>query len=305
MAWFKIDDSLHDHKKARRAGTAAMGLWALAGSWCASNLSDGFVPRDVALRYGTARQATKLVEVGLWVPAEHDGEAGWIFHDWNDYQPTRAEVQRKRHATAQRQAKTRAVRDQKTRSGDSVTRDERVTHSVNHASPDPTRPDIDTYVDRAGSCDVPREHSAATPPIVVEFPTNSPAPAPAPRPAEARVALGLVAEHVPPQPRKVADRLAGEAARLLAEGIPGEQVAAGLRLWSGKRVGPGLLAELVGEAMRTPAIQQATASRGGLATTDARVLAGLRLAEQLDVEDGRQPSSIAAPLRELLAGVAS
>lgn len=317
MTWFKICDGLHDHPKARRAGTAAMGLWALCGSFCASNLTDGFVPRDVALRYGTARQAAKLVEVGLWVPTERDGEDGWQFHDWLEYQPSREDVQRKRKAAAQRQAKRRIHSEQNGRSEGCVTRDSHAGHSASHASPDPTRPEKATYVDRAGCGDVPRAQNAAAPPAVVEFPDNNPtrpstvttsvatrgAP-PAPGPTETSVAADLVAEHVPTQPRKVADRLVTEAARLLAEGIPGKQVAAGLRLWSRKRVGAGLLAELVGEAMRGPVIHRANAT-GALSTTDERVLAGLRLAAQLDAEDGRQPRGEPAALGELLVGEAS
>jgi hypothetical protein len=60
----------------------------------------------------------------------------------------------------------------------------------------------------------------------------------------------LVVDHVPVQPRRVTDRLVTETAVLLAEGIAPDRVIAGLRLWARKRVGAGLLAELVGEAMR-------------------------------------------------------
>ena len=46
--WFKVDDKLHDHRKARKAGKAAMGVWVLAGSWSMDNETDGFVPDDTA-----------------------------------------------------------------------------------------------------------------------------------------------------------------------------------------------------------------------------------------------------------------
>ena len=57
MAWFKVDDKLHDHRKARRAGKAAIGVWVLAGSWAMDNLTDGFVPEVVLLRWGTRTDA--------------------------------------------------------------------------------------------------------------------------------------------------------------------------------------------------------------------------------------------------------
>lgn len=94
MAWFWVDDELHDHDKARRAGVDAMGLWVLAGSWAAKKRArdaDGFVPADVAYRWGGRRTealAERLVEAGgpdregLWVPATVRGEQGWSFHDW-------------------------------------------------------------------------------------------------------------------------------------------------------------------------------------------------------------------------------
>ena len=102
MTWFKVDDKLHGHVKARRAGVAAMGLWALAGSYCADHRTNGVVAAEVvealAGDEGVAL-AARLVVVGLWVA----GDTGWRFHDWADYQPQAvhsservAEVSRKR-----------------------------------------------------------------------------------------------------------------------------------------------------------------------------------------------------------------
>lgn len=91
MPWFKVDDKLHDHRKARAAGKAAMGVWVLAGSWAADNLTDGFVPISILPRWGNSRDAAKLCQVGLWMPDEQDGERGWRFHEWAERQPTRAQ----------------------------------------------------------------------------------------------------------------------------------------------------------------------------------------------------------------------
>jgi hypothetical protein len=96
MTWLKVDDKLHDHRKARKAGTAAMGLWVLAGSWCAANPTDGFVPEAIVVRWSTKAMAGRLVDAQLWHPAEQDGEAGWQFHDWHEYQPSAADVARNR-----------------------------------------------------------------------------------------------------------------------------------------------------------------------------------------------------------------
>lgn len=90
MPWFKVDDKLHDHRKTRRAGKAAMGVWVLAGSWSMDNLTDGFVPEDVLLRWGTRADAGRLVAAGLWYVDEFDGDRGWRFHDWTRFQPSAA-----------------------------------------------------------------------------------------------------------------------------------------------------------------------------------------------------------------------
>lgn len=102
MTWFKVDDKLHDHRKTRVAGKAAMGVWVLAGSWSADNLTDGFVPESVLTRWGTRADANKLVKAGLWHPDEHEGEKGWRFHEWSEggRQPTRAETLARREVRA-------------------------------------------------------------------------------------------------------------------------------------------------------------------------------------------------------------
>lgn len=99
--WFKVDDKLHDHRKARAAGKAAMGVWVLAGSWAADNLTDGFVPASILPRWGTAGDAKKLCAVGLWISDEQDGESGWRFHEWDQRQPMRAQKLAERAARAE------------------------------------------------------------------------------------------------------------------------------------------------------------------------------------------------------------
>jgi hypothetical protein len=115
MTWFKVDDTLHSHKKAKRAGPEAMGLWVLAGSWCADQLTDGWVPDYMITGWAPNGDelAGRLVRAGLWIPDEHDGEAGWWFHEWDERQPTREEVLQRRKADAERRARWRQARDQR------------------------------------------------------------------------------------------------------------------------------------------------------------------------------------------------
>lgn len=111
MTWMKVDDRLHAHRKARLAGLPAMGLWVLAGSWVADTLTDGFVPATQPYAWGgTDELAHRLVDAGLWLPTEQLGEQGWMFHDWPDFQPTRADVMAKRVSDRERMRRWRAQR---------------------------------------------------------------------------------------------------------------------------------------------------------------------------------------------------
>lgn len=109
MTWFKVDDTFAFHQKCVAAGNSAIGLWVRAGSWCASQLNDGFVPDHMIVTLGTKGQANRLVDVGLWV--REDG--GYRFHQWNEdgRQPTREEVEAKRQEWRDKKRKQRRDKD--------------------------------------------------------------------------------------------------------------------------------------------------------------------------------------------------
>jgi hypothetical protein len=109
MTWFKIDDKLHGHPKWTRCTSDAKALWTTVGSWCASYRMDGIVrPHDLvtlAAQTGLSplkarRAADNLVENDMWTLFED----GWAFHNWTDFNPTRAqqkvseEVEKERRA---------------------------------------------------------------------------------------------------------------------------------------------------------------------------------------------------------------
>lgn len=111
MTWMKVDDRLHAHPKPRRAGLAAMGLWVLAGSWVADSLSDGFLPTQQPWAWAgpdAPDLAQRLVDAGLWLPTEQAGEAGWLFHDWPDFQPTKADVMARRVVEREKKRRQRS-----------------------------------------------------------------------------------------------------------------------------------------------------------------------------------------------------
>jgi len=92
----KIDDGLHAHRKTRAVtkghaeksrDSAPMGLWVLAGSWSARNNRDGWVPAEELDRFDDDWQslAKRLVSSGYWWPECRDGEEGYGFNDWQEW----------------------------------------------------------------------------------------------------------------------------------------------------------------------------------------------------------------------------
>lgn len=150
MTWFKVDDRIHSHKKSVRAGVPAMGLWVLAGAWCADQLSDGFIPDYMAARIDRdyEENASRLVEAGLWAEAVKDGDKGWVFHQWAEHQPSAESVLDKRAEAKERMARMRAQRKAERERSEGVRANTSRTGPERSAEvrstptrPDPTRPD--------------------------------------------------------------------------------------------------------------------------------------------------------------------
>jgi hypothetical protein len=93
MAWFKVDDKLWGHPKWLATPPRARALWVTAGSWSASQETDGVIARHVLVTLGARpADAAALVTSGLW--ATH--RQGWRFHDWAMFQPDAASLRAKR-----------------------------------------------------------------------------------------------------------------------------------------------------------------------------------------------------------------
>lgn len=134
MPWFNVDDSFYDHPKVWDAPDCAVALWCRAGSWSARSPRRGFVPAGMPARLcGDPETAVReLLERRLWLRTK----GGYLFHDWNDWNLSSEEVERKRKLNAERQRRYResAAKDA---GGDDVTasvtrdvtRDKRVSNA--------------------------------------------------------------------------------------------------------------------------------------------------------------------------------
>ncbi len=118
MAWGKIDDKLWGSPKWLATGPRARALWVTALSWSMDQLTDGIIPTHVLpVLGGSRRDAGDLCRAGLW--EEH--ETGWAFHDWADYQPSKAKILAEREAAAERQKRARQKATDKKRGNETVT----------------------------------------------------------------------------------------------------------------------------------------------------------------------------------------
>lgn len=118
---FSIDDAWDNSGPVARAGNTAFGFYCRCGAWAARNSSDGYVPAEIALAYGSPELASKLVAVGLWEAVD----GGWSMPDYLLRNESAAQVAHRRKAEAERKARYRerqkmSTRD-KTRTGRGTT----------------------------------------------------------------------------------------------------------------------------------------------------------------------------------------
>lgn len=121
--WAKIDDKLWMHPKWINLPDSAKALWVTALSYCACYETDGHVPsKTLSILCPNKRRdrvASVLVKSGLWDPIDD----GYVFHDWEHYQPTKArkDAERKDKRNRMRALRARSVTSNKPVTGSDVT----------------------------------------------------------------------------------------------------------------------------------------------------------------------------------------
>ena len=116
MSYVRIEDDFADHPKVRKLDKTAfiVHVWALCH--CGRHLTDGFVALEalagcpwVSKRSALTRALGHLEGAGLW--EREDG--GFRIHDYLKFNPTRAEVLKKRQLKTERQARWRARKERR------------------------------------------------------------------------------------------------------------------------------------------------------------------------------------------------
>lgn len=118
MTWFRVDDAFAEHPKLEalealgpETWSRCIAVWIAAGCYCARHTTDGAISRArlgriTPLGRDALAAAEHLVEAGLWDATDD----GFVFHDWSDYQPTKAELEADRAAKTERQKRWRQRR---------------------------------------------------------------------------------------------------------------------------------------------------------------------------------------------------
>jgi hypothetical protein len=155
VTWFKSDDRFPEHPKVDALEAhfgrswqllnLALATWHLLGCDCAARRTDGRFDLARAQRVMRAppreveRALDGLVAVGLLTL---DGGV-YAYHDWAEYQPTKAQLDEERKATARRQSEWRKRHSAEKNAGRNGVSNG-VTNGVSNTAPSrpvPTRPD--------------------------------------------------------------------------------------------------------------------------------------------------------------------
>ncbi len=129
MSWAKLDDAILDNRKILKLDVTSFGFHVAAITWCARNLTDGFIPHGKVATLVRTRGvdpyeiATELIAAKLW----RETAEGYEIHDYLAYNPSRAKVLAEREREAERKRARR--------SPDGVRADS--ARSLPHPDPDP------------------------------------------------------------------------------------------------------------------------------------------------------------------------
>jgi hypothetical protein len=96
LPWVRIDEEFPDHPKVVGAGPLGIAMQVAALCYCNRHLTDGFVPRSAARRLidldGLGVSADDVISTMLGVGMWSRVDGGYQIHDYDIYQPTRAQV---------------------------------------------------------------------------------------------------------------------------------------------------------------------------------------------------------------------
>lgn len=276
MPHFRVDDALHSHPKAQRAGDEALGMWARAGSFCMAYLTDGFVPEWwVRQQPRGMAKAKRLIAAGLWHGgAEKAGEQGFMFHEFvgPGRQDSRAQIESDREKWRKKKQRQRESEQQSLWESPEVSPGDDPGES--RVLPNPTQP-IENSPTEEHSPNVGGDERGLSQPV---------------HPTASRLVATVIPDRIP---ATVRTGLRIQASQLInGDGIDPDIVADALRRWLTKPgAGHGLLPSLAADVIRERA-----APNGGHPASKLRTIATLaaeeRAREQAALQNHHTPPEL-------------
>jgi hypothetical protein len=144
MGWVRLDDNFADHPKIIGISDSAFRLYVASLCYANRQLTDGFIP---APAYGVLSRnddAPELCAAGLWRAVT----GGFQIRSYEEYQPTRNEIENKRNAARDRLSKYRETQKKRV-SGAFQYDDGNAEETPPPTQPNPTQPNsLDIYISK-------------------------------------------------------------------------------------------------------------------------------------------------------------
>lgn len=236
----------------KRIRAAAIGVWALAGNYAATQLTDGYVGAGLLKQFGCtgAIRAALMVTINkkgelspLWIDARNGGV---LLTNWPKHQRTNDEVTTYRASEAERKRDERASKRGASTSNDAETSG-RTSNGQNpdvRSDPRDPKPETETKTETEDSGYVPESAALNVDPTRAEFSTPVTQSA-------SRLVNDIIGSGANGYSATVLAKLRINASQLAHEVGP-EVTAEALRVWKTKaHLGPDALSSLTAEAAKT------------------------------------------------------
>jgi hypothetical protein len=105
VTWLRIDDSFVDHPKLHALSDAAYRAVTRSWGYAAKHETDGRIPISIAKEYtrSSRKVLAEIIDCGLWTK----NGTGYVIHNFNKRNPTKADLDEQRREVAERQRRWR------------------------------------------------------------------------------------------------------------------------------------------------------------------------------------------------------
>lgn len=133
MGWVRLDDNFADHPKVIALSDTAFRLYITGLCYSNRQLTDGFIPYGMVntwVGHDPMKPSDELEDQNLWSRTDK----GFVIRSYNEYQPSREDVTRKRESGKERLRKHRFKK--------TIETEMKHTGNSDPTQPNPTQPNL-------------------------------------------------------------------------------------------------------------------------------------------------------------------